>query len=168
MIRLAFPILVAALVPLALGGCGNDNATRTFGTTRDGQDELRSEPRPPLSVPPVLTQRPQRLAERGAADPATSGVALNRPEPEAAAGGPGSGSRGEPGEDVSAGQGALIDAAGPSAPANIRQRVDQDAQIQKPDQAFSDELLFGPSGPRRTAGGPIIEHESKSWLGSIL
>lgn len=158
MIRPAFPLLVAGLLTLAAAGCGSDNATRTFGTTRDGQDELRSTPRPPLSVPPVLAQRPHRLAEQG--------TERNPAEPTgpvvAGTGGAGAG------DDVSAGQGALIDAAGPSAPANIRQRVDQDAQIQNPDQAFTDELLFGPSGPRRTAGGPIIQHDSKSWLGSIL
>jgi len=71
---------------------------------------------------------------------------------------------------LSPGQGALLDASGPSAPSNIRQRIDQDAQIRRQDQGFTDELLFSPPGPRQSAVGesPMIQQGGKSWLGSIF
>lgn len=154
MMRYATPLLLAGLAALALSACGSDDVTRKFGTSREGQEEVRASALPPLSVPPVLAQRPPRAGARPPDDAAIAGSA-------------GTPSVGAP--PVTPGQDALIEAAGPSAPANIRERVDRDAQIERQDPGFTDALLFGPPETRQSAGGePIVQHGSKSWLGSIF
>jgi Protein of unknown function (DUF3035) len=153
MIQPATPFLLAGLAALALSACAADDATRKFGTTRDGPDEVRVTSRPPLSVPPLLAQRPPRAGAPRADEAAPADLtAENGREP------------------VSPGQGALLDAAGPSAPPNIRQRVDQDAQLRRQDQGFTDELLFSPPGAGQSVGGeaPIIQQGGKSWLGGLF
>jgi hypothetical protein len=150
MARFAASCFVAGLAALAVSAC-SDDATRNFGTTRNGPDQPQVALRLPLSVPPLLTQRPPRLG----APPNDTGAPTNGTAEDAA---------------VSPGQGALVDAAGPAPPSNIRQRVEQDAQVRHQDQAFTDELLSSPPGPRQNAGGtaPTIQQGGKSWLGSIF
>jgi hypothetical protein len=152
MMRGANLLLLAGLAALTLSGCGTSDSTRTFGTSRDGSGDVSVASRPPLSVPPVLAQRPPRPgAPRIDETAADSGLDSRQGV-------------------VSPGQDALVESAGPSAPANIRQRIDQDAQIRRQNQAFTDELLFGPPGERQSAGAeaPMIQQGGKSWLGSIF
>ena len=151
--RIATPTLLACLAGMPLLGC-SDDAVRKFGTTREGLEEVRVTPRPALSVPPVLMQRPPR-AGAAPADDAAPPAAAAKTDHEAA---------------VSPGQDALLSASGPSAPSNIRQRVDQDAQIRRQDSAFTDELVFSTPGVRQTVEGraPTIEQGGKSWFSSIF
>ena len=50
---------------IQFSACAGDNDTRKFGTTRDSPDEIQVRSRPPLSVPPLLTQRPPRPGRAG-------------------------------------------------------------------------------------------------------
>jgi len=140
-------LILGGLAALAVAGC-SDTPSRKFGATRSGTDEIRVTGQPPLSVPPLLIERP---AHPGA--PAEDSAPSNAPVASAA--------------PVTPGQGALIDAAGPSAPGNIRQRVDQDAQIRQQDENLTDALLFGQPS-RQTGDSSIIKGGSKSWIGSIF
>ena len=47
-----------------------------------------------------------------------------------------------PGGSASAGQAALIQEAGPSAPSDIRRRIDQDARYASNDESFIDKVLY--------------------------
>jgi hypothetical protein len=172
--------VLAALIPLA--GCGSD-LSRTIGLTRDAPDEFTVTTRAPLSMPPDYTlrpptpgaSRPQELSERQQAEAALAPqVAL------APAGG------------TSPGQEALVSAAGPAAPNDIRNKVDSEAQLDQPGRSFSDTLMFWrptpPPGtavdPRResqrlrqnaalgqspeTGNTPIIQPPQKSFLDSLF
>ena len=113
-------IFLAAGV-LLLAGCGNgDSVSRAFGLTRDAPDEFKVTTRAPLSMPPDYTlrpprpgaDRPQELTPRQGAEAALA--------PQSVLTGPQSG-------EITPGQQALVAAAGPPAPADIRRRVDADA-----------------------------------------
>src|SRR3954471_2941804 len=120
MIRSAIRPLLVGLAALALSGCGAEDVTRKFGVTRNGPEDQRVA-QPPLSVPPLLTQRPPR-----AGGPPVDELVATSPAPQ----------EGDREGTLTPGQDALLTAAGPSAPSNIRQRVEQDAQIRHQDQAF--------------------------------
>src|SRR3954462_14269389 len=125
-------LLGGALAMLA--GCSSDKLSRTFGLTRDAPDEYTVTTRAPLSMPPDYNlrpprpgaPRPQEQSERQQAE-----VAL---VPQLALGSP-SGSE-------SPGQLALMQQAGPPAPADIRRTVDQDARNAAADDGFIDQLLY--------------------------
>jgi hypothetical protein len=119
---------------LLLAGCNADKLSRTFGLTRDAPDEYTVTTRAPLSMPPDYNlrpprpgaPRPQEQTERQQAEEALAPqLALNAP-----AGG------------NSPGQAALVQAAGPSAPADIRKEVDQDARTDAASDGFVDKLLY--------------------------
>lgn len=124
------PLLLATL--LGLAGCGGD-VMRTFGLSREAPDEFVVTARAPLSMPPSYmlqpprpgASRPQELSARNAAE-----AALSPQASLAAAGG------------ASAGQQALLQAAGPAAPADIRTRVDELAAIDAPRPGLTDRLMF--------------------------
>ena len=144
--------------PILLAGC-TDYGTRQFGVRRDPQEQTRVMTPPPLSLPPILTQR--TVSRDSGPAPGTSQAAA-----EAAA----SARRGAaPGTAPSAGEESLLDASGPSAPGDIREKVDQDAQIGRADPALSDQLLYGQAGQRGQAGQQqMIQREDKSWLDRIF
>jgi hypothetical protein len=124
--------VLAGLLPLA--GCGGDELSRTIGLTRDAPDEFTVTTRAPLSMPPDFSlrpprpgaSRPQELSERQQAEAALS--------PTTALGG-------APAAN-SPGQQALVSAAGPPAPRDIRNEVDAEAQLDQPGQSFTDRLMF--------------------------
>ncbi len=130
-------LLALAVLPF-VAGCGDD-LSRSIGLTREAPDEFTVTTRAPLSMPPDLalhpprpgTSRPQELSERQQAEAALS--------PATALSAPVSGS--------SAGQRALVSAAGPVPPRDIRNQVDAEAQLDKPNQSFTDELMFWKSAP---------------------
>jgi len=136
---------------LALAACSGDELTRTFGLTRDAPDEFRVTTRAPLSMPPSLTlpppqpgaSRPQEMTQDQAAE------AVLSPESALARG---SG-------DTSPGQQALVAAAGPQAPANIRARVDSESQLDRPSVAFTDRLMFWQSPP---PAGTVVDAARES------
>ena len=130
-IRATTPLLLAAL--LGLTGCGSDLA-RTFGLQRDTPDEFVVTARAPLSMPPSYminpprpgASRPQEIAPRNATEAA---LVPQSSLVTAAAG-------------SSAGQQALVQAAGPAAPPDIRNSVDAQAAIDSPGPGFTDKLMF--------------------------
>jgi hypothetical protein len=142
--------VVAGLLPLA--GCGGDSLSRTIGLSRDAPDEFAVTTRAPLSMPPDYSlrpprpgaSRPQELTERQQAEAALS--------PTTALGGVSGG--------TSPGQQALVAAAGPAAPRDIRNQVDADAQLDQPGQSFTDRLMFWkPTPPAGTAVDPKQESQ---------
>ncbi len=147
--------VILALVSLA--ACSED-ATRNYGVGRGGQEQIGTMTPAPLSLPPILTETRLGADASRAPGPGDTapmgGVAPARPPLQASA-------------PPSAGKSSLLDAAGPSAPGDIRDRVDQDAQIGRADPGYSDALLFGPTGPR-AGQPPIIQREPKSWYDGIL
>lgn len=136
---------------LLLAGCGGDELSRTFGLTRDAPDEFQVTTRAPLSMPPSYTLRPPRP---GATRPQEVPLATQAEAtlvPEAALGNRTGG--------ASAGQSALLAAAGPSAPSDIRSQVDSEAQLDRPDAAFTDRLLFWKNPP---PAGTLVDARRES------
>jgi hypothetical protein len=135
-----FPVrpLVSAALLVGLAGCGND-VPRSFGLVRDTPDEFPVTTRAPLSMPPDLTlrpprpgaPRPQEVSPRRSAEAAlVPGAALAT---DAAAPSPG--------------QQALVQAAGPAAPPDIRRKIANDAAVDAPDRSFADRLMFWRNPP---------------------
>ena len=124
---------------LVLAGCSGDDLTRTFGLSRDAPNEFVVTTQAPLSMPPDFSLRPP---EPGASRP---GVQSDRRQAEAALV-PQVELGGTPAA-VSPGQQALIADAGPSAPADIRSRVDAEALRDRPSQGLIDSLMFWKSAP---------------------
>ncbi|MBN9563097.1 MAG: DUF3035 domain-containing protein [Alphaproteobacteria bacterium] len=157
--RVAAGLSMLLACPLLLAGCA-DYGTRQFGMRRDAQGQTHVMTPPPLSQPPILTNRSMARGETG---PAPGTQAAQEARAASAAQG------GTAAAPPSAGEEALLDASGPSAPGDIRARVDQDAQIGRADPGLSDQLLFGQAGQRGQAGGqPMIQREDRSWFDRIF
>jgi hypothetical protein len=179
-------LFAAALLPLALAGCGSgDDISRTFGLTRDSPDEFQVTTRAPLSMPPDYTLRPPRP---GAARPQE----MSPRQAAEAALAPQSALSGSQAGEASAGQSALLSAAGPAAPEDIRHRVDADAALEQSDRSFGDKVMFWKTpedksvvlDPQReaqrlrenaalgqnptTGDTPIIQRQQKSFWQSIF
>lgn len=142
--------LAAALALLLLSGCGED-ASRTFGLQRDAPDEFQVTTRAPLSMPPDFALRPPRPGTPRAQDQTGPESARAVLAPQAALGGREA--------SVTPGTAALLDAAGPRAPADIRARVDQDSALDRPSRGVVDRLMFwrGSSEPSGLAIDPQRE-----------
>ena len=132
---------LAAAATLPLAGCGGtgDDLSRTFGLTRDAPDEFTVTTRAPLSMPPDYAlrppqpgaSRPQEMTSRQAAEAALAPQTILQ------------GTNGP----TSAGQQALLGAAGPAAPADIRAKLDADDQLDRPSRSFTDRLMFWKDAP---------------------
>ncbi len=151
--RMKATVSVAMVLGCAtlLAGCGGDGgASRFFGLTRDAPDEFTVTTQPPLSIPPTINlrppqpgaPRPQTVSERAAAEAALA--------PQTALGGPQAG--------MSPGQAALLQAAGPPAPGDIRQQIATDNR-QAAQPGFVDKLMFwrSNSAPAGVAVDPAKE-----------
>ncbi|HEX2941190.1 MAG TPA: DUF3035 domain-containing protein [Rhodopila sp.] len=125
------PVLLASL--LVLSGCG-DSLTRNFGLTREVPDEFTVTTRAPLSMPPDYNLRPPRPGATRPQEQSERQQAEQALVPQLALGAP----KG----DTSPGQEALMAEAGPSAPADIRKKIDQDAHMASADQGFIDKVLY--------------------------
>ncbi len=123
------------LVPglLLLAGC-SDSLTRTFGLTRDAPDEYTVTTRAPLSMPPDFNLRPPRPGAPRPQEQSERQQAEEALVPQLALG--------VPTGTASPGQAALVQEAGPAAPADIRRRIDQDASTENADDSFVDKLLY--------------------------
>lgn len=147
------PRILPLLCLLGLAACSGDELTRTFGLTRDAPDEFQVTTRAPLSMPPDFalrpprpgTTRPQEMTQREQAEAALVPQAALTPDR---------------GGGLSAGQQALLAAAGPAAPADIRNRVDSEAQLDAPSRPFTDRLMFWqPAPPAGTVVDPVRESQ---------
>jgi hypothetical protein len=173
--------LMLTLIPL--GGCGGDKLMRTFGLTRDSPDEYTVTTRAPLSMPPDYNLRPPRP---GAARPQEQSERQQAQEalaPQTALNATQGGS---------AGQAALVQEAGPAAPADIRGKIDQDARYAANDESFIGKVLYWRKpdthdvqvdaakeaqrlrqdaalgqGPN-VGDTPIIEQKKKGWFSSLF
>ncbi len=125
--------LATALALLLLSGCGED-VSRTFGLQRDAPDEFQVTTRAPLSMPPDFALRPPRPGTPRPQDQTGPDAARAVLAPQAALGAREAG--------VTPGTAALLDAAGPRAPSDIRTRVDQDSALERPSRGVVDRLMF--------------------------
>jgi hypothetical protein len=129
---------VAVVAVLSLTACSGD-LERTFGLTRDAPDEFTVTTRAPLSMPPDYTlspprpgaSRPQELSATQAAEAALVPQAVldTQAGPE------------------SAGQQALVSEAGPAAPADIRDKLNAEQQLDAPHRGLTERLMFWKSAP---------------------
>jgi hypothetical protein len=131
--RLIVPLLLG--VPLLLlGGCSGDALSRTFGLTRDAPDEYTVTTRAPLSMPPDYNLRPPRPGAARPQEQSEREQAAEALVPQLALGAPQG--------NVSPGQAALLEQTGPTAPADIRARVDRDSNQDNADNSFIDKVLY--------------------------
>jgi hypothetical protein len=183
----AVALVTLALASALLAGCGNTvDLSRSFGLTRDAPDEYTVTTQTPLSMPPDFSVRPPNP---GAARPQT----LSEQQQAQQALVPQTALTGVPTGQASPGQSALVQAAGPTAPANIRAEVNGEAAtLAQQNQTFVDTLMFWrespPSGvvvdPQKEAqrirqnaalgrsqeegDTPIIQPRRKSWLDGLF
>jgi hypothetical protein len=124
---------------LLLAGCSGAGVSRDLGLTRDSPDEFTVTTRAPLSIPTDFTlprpqpgaPRPQEPAAQLAAEAALApAVELNN----------------RTGPDTP-GQQALLAAAGPPAPANIRQTIDAQATRLNSNRSIGNTLAFWQKTP---------------------
>jgi hypothetical protein len=184
MITLSVPRALACASLVCLAGCGTD-LSRTFGFTRDAPDEFTVTTRAPLSMPPSYDLRPPRPGAVRPQELSELQQAQATLSPESALNGPANGA-------PSAGQSALLAASGQTAPRDIRNRVDSEAQLDAPSRSFADRLMFWKASPpagtvvdparesarlrqnaalgqSETAGDtPIIQQPKKGFLQSIF
>jgi len=133
-----------ALMVLSLAACSDDGMTRNFGLSRDAPQRTVAATQMPLSMPPGLTQRPTR-AGIGAEAP------LQASQPQQ-----------DPG---SAGQEALVEAAGPAATADVRQLINENSGMGEPGAGFTDRLMNWTAQPGTK---PLSEPAKKGWFSRIL
>jgi hypothetical protein len=180
------PAVVAlALAALTVAGCSTD-LSRSFGFVRDAPDEYTVTTQVPLSMPPEFNIRPPVPGASRPQAQTTQQQAEEALVPQTAL-------TGAPSGAPSSGQAALVAAAGPTAPTNIRAEVNGEARAEA-DQShtFVDTLMFWrepqPPGivvdPKKEAqrirenaalgrtqeagDTPIIQPRRKSWLESIF
>jgi hypothetical protein len=121
---------------LLLAACADDSMTRTFSLSRDSAPQTVTGGLPPLSTPPALALRPIRP------------VALTANQGNAQAADQTAGS---------AGQDALVEAAGPPATAHIRTAINESSGLAYPDPGFVDQLMNWTPPPGYT---PVITQAS--------
>ena len=175
-------VLIGATAFLA--GCGGGGLSRTFGFTRDSPDEFAVTTQAPLSMPPDYDLRPPQPGEARPQNLSEARQAEQALIPQAGLGNAPAG--------LSAGQQALLQQAGPPAPAGIRQELHQDNEHEAANGSFVNKLLFWrqptPEGivvdPKREAqrlrqnaalgqspeagDTPIIQPRQKGWLESLF
>jgi hypothetical protein len=134
------------LLILLLVGCSDDSMTRNFSLSRDAAPETIAATQMPLSTPPSLAMRPARP---GAAMPNGGGDTQSA---EQAAG--------------SAGQDALVQAAGPTASSDIRAVINENSGLVYPDPGFVDRLMNWSAPPGHT---PVITQAPQGgWLSRMF
>ncbi|HTW26689.1 MAG TPA: DUF3035 domain-containing protein [Acetobacteraceae bacterium] len=138
-------------LPLVLSACGGSNdLSRMFDFSRDAPDEFRVTTRAPLSMPPDYSLRPPRP---GAPRPqeqseTTQAEAVLVPEVELNQGA----------TSMSQGEQALVQAAGPPAPKDIRAEVDEESVKDIPSESFAERLMFWRPAPQPgTVLDPVAE-----------
>jgi hypothetical protein len=178
------PFLLAACAAWLAGCSDSQSVLRTFGFIHDAPDEFAVTTAAPLAMPPTFSLPPPKP---GAARPQEQSEATRAQEalvPQTALGGPPPSS--------SPGQQALVQEAGPPAPADIRTEVDQEALKDRPSQSIWAKMRFWQTpdqpgivvdapkeaqrlrqnaalGASPDAGDtPIIQPKQRGWLQGIF
>ncbi len=126
--------VLAGLALFGLSACKGEDITRTFGLVRDAPDEFQVTTRAPLSMPPDFTLRaprpgalrPQEETPRAAAEATLAPQTALRSD----------------GGDVTPGQSALVAAAGPDVPGDIRTRINSESASDGSNRSITDRLMF--------------------------
>ena len=183
---LATPALATLALAALLAGCGGNDMSRTFGFTRDAPDEYTVTTQVPLSMPPDFTVRPPQPGAPRPQQTSEQQQAEQALVPQTAL-------TGTPTGEASAGQDALVQAAGPTPPANIRYQVNNAAAAEvQQSQGFVDKLMFWRESPppgivvdpqkeaqrirenaalgrsQDTGNTPIIQPQKKGWLQGLF
>jgi len=178
--------LVATLGAALLGGCSSGELSRSFGFVRDTPDEYTVTTQMPLSMPPQYSLRPPLPGAGRPQDQSTRQQAEEALVPQTAL-------NGTPAGQPSSGQAALVAAAGPAAPSNIRSEVNNEAvAAAEQSHSFVDTLMFWRTpqppgivvdpqkeaqrirenaalGRNQEAGDtPIIQPRRKGWLEGLF
>jgi hypothetical protein len=181
-LRRAAPPVLALLL---MTGCSTD-LSRSFGLLRDAPDEFTVTTRAPLSMPPDFNLRPPRPGEARPQEQSTRAQARESLVPQTAL-------NGTPTGQGSSGQEALVQAAGPAAPSNIRAEVNNEATAEAvKSRGFVDSLMFWRETPppgivvdpqkeaqrirenaalgrsQDTGDTPIIQPRQKGWLEGLF
>lgn len=147
--------ILALTLPLLLAGCGDD-VSRTFGLQRDAPDEFQVTTRAPLSMPPDFALRAPRPGAPRPQEQSGPEAAQALLAPNAALAGTG----GARDAGVSSGVSALLQAAGPQAPGDIRAKVDSESHLDRPPPALVDRLMFWRKPPNE--GGLQIDPQREA------
>ena len=134
-----FSLIAATLPLLALAACGSD-LSRTFGLTRDAPDEFMVTTRAPLSMPPNYNLRPPQPGAPRPQEQTPRRAAEADLSPQMALSAASNGS-------VTSGEQALLQAAGPAAPSDIRQTVNAEAAQDTSGLSLTDRLMFWKKTP---------------------
>ncbi len=153
-------LAAGACLVLSLAGC-SDYGTREFGVRRDLQERTRVVSPPPLSQPPILAQRAVRSDDQPAVE--AEAAVPSAASSNAASRTPASPTPASPAAPASEGEMVLLGEAGPPARADIREKVDQEAQLGRVDPGRSDAILFG-----QPSQHDIIQRGSSSWWDRIF
>lgn len=136
-IRTVFTALLT--LPL-LAACG-EGPMRTFGLVRDAPDEFQVTTRAPLSMPPDYNLRPPQPGAPRPQEATPRDAALAALAPQSALDQPAA-------APTTPGESALLAAAGPAAPADIRGRVTaEQTSLNAVDTGFADRLIFWRPSP---------------------
>jgi hypothetical protein len=145
-----FRVITAVALVGGLTACSGDELTRNFGFERNQPDEFQVTTRAPLSMPPNFDLRPPRPgAPRPQEESARVGAEAALVPRAALA---------SDNAATSPGQQALVSAAGPTAPQDIRRKIDSEAALDQPDRTLTDRLMFWkPTPPAGVAVDPQRE-----------
>ncbi len=128
---------------LLLAACSQSGDTRNFSLSRDSAPETIAATQMPLSMPPDLAMRPKRP---GALPPSTQQASASQDDQSTG----------------SAGQDALLDAAGGSSGASdIRTQIDESSGLVYPKPEFVDRVMNWTPPP---GYHPLATQASKGWF----
>ena len=134
------------LLFFALAACDNSGMTRNFSLSRDAAPETMASTRVPLSTPPELATRPTRPVAIG-------GNSNAQPTIDQA--------------PASAGEEALVQAAGPASDPNVRAEINEKSGMVYPSPEFTDRLM---TWTRPAGNTPIITQGTQGggWFSRIF
>jgi hypothetical protein len=132
-------IITASVLLCGLAGCTGEELTRNFGLQRNAPDEFQVTTRAPLSMPPNFDLRPPRPGATRPQEQSARTGAEAALVPQAALAN--DTARSSPGQQ------ALLGAAGPAAPADIRRKIENEASLDQPDRSLTDRLMFWKAAP---------------------
>lgn len=122
------------LIPLLLAACGghDDAMTRNFGVSRDSAPDTAAASQVPLSVPPIMMQRPEQQSVLAQTQNSTQTQSSTQSQ---------NGAQTTDQSALSGGQQALVDAAGPLPSGSVRKQIDDSVGLVYPSPGFVDQVM---------------------------